>query len=162
VKAVQHYQRKGQDFSVEVNSHFIKVCIESNSPESAVAEFTKESSRIGAWTSATAFHNLTQSFQKSGDVKPMINVLHILTWKGVKPSKESIEIIVKAAAESGDAAQYAKAVEGATRVLGEAEAQNLSKTHPLIAAAAPAAAEPAATEAVAAEDAKSAAETPAK
>ena len=126
-KAVALYQRKGQDFSEEVNSHFINACIRGGQPIVAATELAKYGSRIGAWTTPASFERLVTSLEASGEVNESINVVQVLALKGVKLKKESVAIAVKAAASSGDAAIYNKTVESAIKILGAEEGQSVAE-----------------------------------
>lgn len=58
IQAQELFQRRGQDFSEEVNSHFIKACIRGSNPEAAANVLIKESNRMGAWSTATSLSAL--------------------------------------------------------------------------------------------------------
>ena len=130
-KAVALYQRKGQDFSEEVNSHFVNACIRGGQPIVAATEFAKYGSRIGAWTTPASFERLVASLEANGEVNESINVVQVLALKGVKLKKESVAIAVKAAASSGDAAIYNKTLESAIRILGAEDGQSVAEMFPL-------------------------------
>ena len=75
--AVALYQRKGQDFSEEVNSHFISACIRGGQPVVAAAELAKYACRIGAWTTPVAFERLAASLEAQGQARELIpGMLH--------------------------------------------------------------------------------------
>ena len=130
-KAVALYQRKGQDFSEEVNSHFVNACIRGGQPVVAATEFAKYGSRIGAWTTPASFERLVASLEESGEVNESINAVQVLALKGVKLKKESVAVVVKAAASSGDAAIYNKTVESAMKILGAKDGQSVAEMFPL-------------------------------
>jgi hypothetical protein len=50
------YQKKGQDFSEEINSHYVAASIKAQNFDPIIKDFLKYKNRIGAWTSANAFH----------------------------------------------------------------------------------------------------------
>jgi len=70
--AVALYQRKGQDFSEEVNSHFISACIRGGQPAVAAAELAKYACRIGAWTTPAAFERLVASLEAQGQAGELL------------------------------------------------------------------------------------------
>jgi hypothetical protein len=54
--AIKVYQKKGQDFSEEVNSHYVNASIRANNFAPIVEDFLKYKHRIGAWTTPSSFH----------------------------------------------------------------------------------------------------------
>lgn len=131
-QAVALYQRKGQDFSEEVNSHFVKACIRGGQPTAAATEFAKYGSRIGAWTTPASFDRLATSLEASGAANECISMVHTLSLKGVKLKTDSVAIALKAAAATGDNDVYSKTVESAVKLLGAEEAKSVATQYPLI------------------------------
>lgn len=160
---VELFQRKGQDFSEEVNSHFVAMCIRAGQPELAVKHFSKYNNRIGSWTTPKSFLSLaTAAIQASAaakdkqvaTVKDLATALDVITLKGVRVAPDSIKLLLQhCGAEPQVHAQLSTV---AARVLGADEGAKLVAQHPapVPEAAAPAAeavapaAAPAAAEAV--------------
>lgn len=160
---VELFQRKGQDFSEEVNSHFVAMCIRAGQPELAVKHFSKYNNRIGSWTTPKSFLSLaTAAIQASAaakdkqvaTVKDLATALDVITLKGVRVTPDSIKLLLQhCGAEPQVHAQLSTV---AARVLGADEGAKLVAQHPapVPEAAAPAAeavapaAAPAAAEAV--------------
>ena len=125
-KAVAVYQRKGQDFSEEANSHFVKACIRVNQPALAVTEFSTYKSRIGSWTTPTSLHRLIESLETSGETITIVDTLPVLIAKGVKVRKESLEIVFKSVVSCGEEEKYKKVVDVAVHALGDEEGRRLA------------------------------------
>ncbi len=130
-KAVALYQKKGQDFSEEVNSHFVKACIRGGQPIAAATEFAKYGNRIGAWTTPASFERLAASLEASGAAQESIAVVQTLSLKGVKLKSDSVAIAIKAAAATGDNDVYSKTVESAVKLLGAEEAKSIATQFPM-------------------------------
>ena len=133
-QAVALYQRKGQDFSEEVSSHFVKACIRGGQPTAAATELAKYGSRIGAWTTPASFERLVASLEATGAAQECVPVVHTLALKGVKLKSDSVAVAVKAAAATGDNEVYSKTVESAVKLLGAEEAKSIATQYPLQAA----------------------------
>lgn len=111
VGGVDLFQRKRQDFSEEINSLFIKLCIRFNSPQTAATIFLKYKNRISAWTTITALNRLLKSLSERNEVVLIIDMLKVLVSKGVRPNKDSFEIILSCEEFKTDAEQYSTLVE---------------------------------------------------
>ncbi len=114
---VSLYQRKGQDFSEEINSLFIKMCIRGKNLKVAAEELSTYENRLGAWTTPTSFHRLAEGLGFGRGAKLLTDAFDVVTQKGVKVSVASTELVLKACVEKGDAELHKKAAEGAARVL---------------------------------------------
>lgn len=69
-QAVLLYQRKGQDFSEEVNSHFITAVAERcQAPHEAALILAKYKNRIGAWSTGSSLTKLMEALVATGDVE---------------------------------------------------------------------------------------------
>mmetsp|Transcript_18238 Transcript_18238/g.18304 ORF Transcript_18238/g.18304 Transcript_18238/m.18304 type:complete len:283 (+) Transcript_18238:87-935(+) len=91
ILGVELYQRKGQDFSEEVNSHFIKAFLRANEPLKAVPIFLKYKNRISAWTTITSLNRLVKSLSEHRQTIPIIEILNLLHTKNIKPNYVTIE-----------------------------------------------------------------------
>jgi hypothetical protein len=95
VLAADLYQRKGQDFSEEVNSLFVKACVQAKDPHVAVDYFFLRKKRLGAWTTVTSFNRLTEAVLESGTPGNILGVAELLRYKGLYLNRESVELLVK-------------------------------------------------------------------
>jgi uncharacterized protein YifE (UPF0438 family) len=141
---VQLFQTKGQDFSEEVNSHFVSMCVRAEQPQVAIEHFSKYKNRIGSWTTPKSFHNLatdTVEQNKPELVQALSVALEVMVSKGVIVSSDSLKLLLQRAGESETHARLA-AVAG--KVLGLEAAAALVAAHPAPAAPAAAPAAPAA------------------
>ena len=130
VKAVELYQRKGQDFSEEVNSHFIQACVRSNSPSIALEYFLKPKNRLSAWTTATSLNRLLESVLANNLNANLLEVILILKSKGLYLNKRSIELCVEIGKNRSDegAEEFRnKLVEVAKEVLSAEEFKEVVK-----------------------------------
>jgi len=150
-KLVEVFQEKGQDFSEEVNSHFVAMCIRGEQPLVAVKQFSKYKNRIGAWTTPKSFHSLVTSALTEKDaevVKELAAALDTMTSKGVKVNADTVGLLY---GRSPDAETYTRIKTAASRCLTPDAAAALESAHPPPAPTAPApeaVAEAAAPEAV--------------
>ena len=155
---VELFQRKGQDFSEEVNSHFVAMCIRAGQPELAIKHFSKYNNRIGSWTTPKSFLSLaTAAIQASAaakdtqmaTVKDLATALDIVTLKGVRVTQDSLKLLLQHCGAEPQVHAQLSAV--AARVFGADEAAKLVAEYPAPAPAAPEteAAVPAATPAAA-------------
>jgi len=144
---VELFQRKGQDFSEEVNSHFVAMCIRAGQPELAIKHFSKYNNRIGSWTTPKSFLSLaTAAIQASAaakdkqvaTVKDLATALDVITLKGVRVTPDSIKLLLQHCGAEPQVHAQLSAV--AARVFGADEAAKLVAEYP--APAAPAAAAP--------------------
>ena len=106
LQAVALYQRKGQDFSEEVNSHFIRsVAVEGKQAVAAAKVISKWKNRIGAWGTTTSVEKLLRGLleqgpdaAEEGEEEPIsvaeltVNVLEVSQKKGVNMTKAVFEV----------------------------------------------------------------------
>ena len=152
--AVDLYQRKGQDFSEEVNSHFIRsVAVEGERAVSAAKVIAKWKNRIGAWGTTTSLQKLLQGLLDQGSPEEAVGdsevnvaelavtVLEVSQKKGVGLTKPNFEVAMKLIAEVEveveDEAPVAAAGEGEGGEVGESEGQEGEATEEKGASAAP-------------------------
>ena len=168
---VELFQLKGQDFSEEVNSHFVAMCIRAEQPEVAVKNFAVYKNRLGSWTTPKSFHNLTTAVlnqatgaaagvaageeaakEEGSVVQQLAAAVDTITRKGAHVSAESLALLLKlfSAGEQADAKAHGLVAASAVRVLGQEAATALVAANPApVAAAAEAAPAPAAPAAAA-------------
>ncbi len=130
VKTAEIYQRKGQDFSEEVNSHFIQACVRSKSPLVALEYFLKPKNRLAAWTTATSLNRLLESALANNANTNLLEVILILKSKGLHLNKRSIELCVEIGKNRNDegAEEFRnKIVEVAKEVLSAEEFKEIVK-----------------------------------
>lgn len=106
IQGVQLFQRKGQDFSEEVCSHFIKACIRTENSRAAVEIINKYNYRIGAWLTQTSLLNLLQSISATEDTKVLVHTVEIAAIKGLRVSVPIVELILKVCTEKCDLECY--------------------------------------------------------
>lgn len=94
--AAELFQRKGQDFSEETNSHFVMACIRGNAPGVVVEHFSDSKHRLGAWTTNKSFNRLLEALHEQ-DVLPeqFVDVLKTLKVKGLYLNDASVELLQK-------------------------------------------------------------------
>ena len=104
---VDLYQRKGQDFSEEVNSHFIRsVAVEGKQAVAVAKMIAKWKNRIGAWGTTTSLQRLMQGLidQAPADgsvdgeasiAELAVSVLEVSHRKGVGMTKPVFELAMK-------------------------------------------------------------------
>lgn len=141
LQMVELFQIKGQDFSEEVNSHFVSMCVRGEQPHIAIKQFSKYKNRIGAWTTPKSFHNLTSSvmeLQKSSAAtdapdltKELVTALDTVTLKGAKISPESLSLILQQCCEKKDLAMYTTASKAAARCLDKEALAVIHGAHPV-------------------------------
>jgi len=110
LSAVELYQIKGQDFSEEVNSHFISMCIRGGSPLLAVKHMSFFKNRLGARTTQTSLHRLVEACKdlKDDDLVLLITALETISIKGAKMNQESGAVILRACIANSNADLYNK------------------------------------------------------
>lgn len=54
-------QTKGNDFSEDINGHYVDMCIKYDRLDIIIKEFTVLKNRLGAWTSGGSFERYLQS-----------------------------------------------------------------------------------------------------
>ena len=99
------FQKKGQDFTEEVSSLFVKSCIKHNDPLMAVNLFLKINRRISAWQTASSVHRLIESVRSKSTteyVTQSVNLLGVLSYKGVKINEATIQLVTEDAAVRND------------------------------------------------------------
>jgi hypothetical protein len=145
--AIDWFQEKGFDFNEELNSLFIKKCLEGNQPDAVVKRFLYRKGRIGSWCTPSSIHRLLSALQEQQDHQAIIQLIQVLTPKGVQPDLKSFEIVFQAATDPSVASSYEEMAKIAQRLLPTEDFQTLTQKYPAPPAAAAAAAEaPATTE----------------
>lgn len=130
VLGVELYQRKGQDFSEEVNSHFIKACLKADDPMRAVPVLLKYKNRIGAWTTVTSLSRLSEGLLAKGEAAAVVDVLEAVTKKGLLPGALNVELALKAAVTNSDPALFQRAAAVGSQTLTAADAEELLRRYP--------------------------------
>lgn len=129
--AADLYQRKGQDFSEEINSHYIKACIRTNTVGTAVECFGRPEHRLGAWTTVKGLVSLLESAPADVSLDSVVSMLHVLQKKGLRMNEKIFEAAA-ALVQRRPAAEQAAAGEGeaapALARLREIASQSLSET----------------------------------
>ena len=149
VQMVELYQRKGQDFSEEVASHFVSMTIRGEQPMVAVKALAKYKNRIGAWVTPKSFHNLVtsvlsmeavQKAEGEGEVKGegevegplrlLASALETVSKKGVKLGADDVQEVARRLSEAGDLEAYIKVMAAAPRVIDAEAVERIAKLHP--------------------------------
>lgn len=108
--AIDWYQEKGFDFTEELNSIFVKLCIEEDRPEIAVQRFLYKKGRIGSWSTVTSINRLLKCLLEKNDAETMVQVIKVLSPKGVPLNLQSVEILAQACQKNGSAELYNEAL----------------------------------------------------
>ena len=134
VKMVENFQRKGQDFSEEVASHFVSMCVRGEQPMAAVKVIAKYKNRIGAWVTPKSFHNLIASAlsvaptEGEDPVKELVAALEVVSRKGVRVNAEDVQELVMRSAV--DLETYNKVIAAASRVVDQDAVAEIAALYP--------------------------------
>eukprot|EP00602_Paraphysomonas_sp_CaronLab_P004631 CAMPEP_0185017780 /NCGR_PEP_ID=MMETSP1103-20130426/676_1 /TAXON_ID=36769 /ORGANISM="Paraphysomonas bandaiensis, Strain Caron Lab Isolate" /LENGTH=194 /DNA_ID=CAMNT_0027547347 /DNA_START=198 /DNA_END=782 /DNA_ORIENTATION=- len=133
--AVDWFQEKGYDFTEELNSVFVKTCVQGNQPEIAVKRFVYAKGRMGSWSTASSLNYLFGSLLEKGDAESMVNVLSTVVPKGVRPNVTTAELCLQACSQCQNRELYESALDICRRfVLVPSELENITQKHPIPAA----------------------------
>lgn len=102
---VDMFQRKGQDFSEEVNAHFVKAGIRSSSVRSTIDVLLQYNHRIGAWTSTNSLNYLLSKLPTTDvtlEASTVLKLLQELPRRGVVVDERAFTHAVKFAAAKKD------------------------------------------------------------
>lgn len=109
ILGVELYQSKGQDFTEEISSLFVKTCIKHGDPMAAVKIFLKLNRRIAAWQSATSVKRLVEAAYATAAASSLpaptteaVNLLGVLQYKGVHVLPETVTLVAGDAAKTND------------------------------------------------------------
>jgi hypothetical protein len=117
---IDWFQKKGFDFSEELNTLFIDACVRGQKPEVAVSRFIYGKGRIGAWSTPRSLNKLFKMLRERNDAESMLTVLEALIPKNVRVNNVTITLCLKACCEVQSRNMYLQAVE-LTRGAVEAE-----------------------------------------
>lgn len=107
VRGVNLYQSKGQDFSEEVNAHFVKQMLQMGAVDQALHVLTKPQHRLGAYMTPKSTDTFLQALAAKPNVPGMVKVLQTLQNKGLfLKSVETATTVLKLVSEAGDAELY--------------------------------------------------------
>ena len=106
VFAVRLYERKGYDFTEEINSLFVKACIRGGSPDVAATELAKYKYRIGAWTTTTSLNRLLEALKSSPDAKLTSQLMQTLSLKGLVFAQISYDLALNNCVDRNDLEAY--------------------------------------------------------
>jgi hypothetical protein len=129
--AVDWFQEKGFDFSEELNSMFITRCVEANQPNLAVTRFLYRKGRIGSWSTPSSFHRLLSSLQAHEDHDSIIQLIQVLTPKGVRPDLRSFDIVFNSCLKKESRELYELTAEKAKGLLSSEDYQGLLEKYPI-------------------------------
>ena len=102
---VELFQKKGQDFTEEISSLFVKTCIKHNEPLMAVDLFLKLNRRLAAWQTSSSIHRLIESVRSKSSseyVTQSVNLLGVLSYKGVRLAEPTIRLVTEDASIRND------------------------------------------------------------
>jgi hypothetical protein len=134
--AVDWFQEKRYDFTEELNSIFINVCIDDDQLDIATSRLLYKKGRIGAWTSTTSLNRLLAALLEKGDAETMAQLLFILTPKGVRVNSFSIGSCLDACCRAQQRGLYERVVEVAAKHMTEKDLAELTAKYPIPAEAA--------------------------
>jgi hypothetical protein len=95
---VELYQRKGQDFSEEICSHFIQACIRSKGTHLAGKIFLDKRNRISAWASPKMLANILTHLEE--DHQTALEVTLAMAKKGLVLNEEVFSRVLKVTSSS--------------------------------------------------------------
>jgi hypothetical protein len=82
------YQRKGHDFSEEINSLFIRLCIAAKNPKAAVDICSVYKYRLGAWSTPASLGKLIESMsdkmKTDGTAEDLVGLVNLVTVSHAK------------------------------------------------------------------------------
>jgi hypothetical protein len=130
--AADLYQRKGLDFSEEVNSHYIKACIRTGTIGVAVECLRRPEHRLGAWTTLKGLLNLLESAPEDVSLSSLVDMLSILQKKGLRLNSKVFEtaaaLVVRRPSSAGEGDNHLSRLrEVASRALSEGELNSIFK-----------------------------------
>jgi hypothetical protein len=128
--AVDWFQEKGFDFSEELNSIFVRVCVDGGRPEIAAERFVYAKGRIGSWSTPSSLLKLLTALKEKESFESIIQVTHTITPKGVRPNVNSFEIVLEACVKANSKDNYDTTVTLAQNILTSEEVQNLIQKIP--------------------------------
>lgn len=130
--AVDWFQEKRYDFTEELNSIFINICIEDDQVDIATSRLLYKKGRIGAWTSTSSLNRLLAALLEKGDAETMAQLLFTLTPKGVRINATSIGSCLDACCRSQQRELYQRVVsEVAVSHISETELVALTEKYPI-------------------------------
>jgi len=130
--AVELYQKKGQDFSEDVNGLFVKMCVQAGSPIVAINHFKKFKNRLSAWSTQTSLHRLVEACKdmKGQDFELLIEAVETISVKGIKMKVESASILLNICISEKSSALYERTVAFLPRFFNDEVIQKLLQDHP--------------------------------
>ena len=128
---VRMYQTKGQDFSEDIASHFIRACLRVENPKAAAVECSKYKNRIGAWVTPKPLHLLIAKLVEINEIEAIVNMLDTVSKKGAISKLESFEILMPAI-KSDESFQnlHPIALTAASKMLTKENYEKLSLDYP--------------------------------
>jgi hypothetical protein len=90
------WQKKGQDFSEDVASHFVRACLRAENPKIAAEICAKYKYRIGAWLTPKPMTPLVEELVKKNEIEVLISMFITISLKGVIATKESFSLLFDA------------------------------------------------------------------
>lgn len=137
VKGLEIYQRKGQEFSEELNSHFIKACIRGENPHAAAEMIAIRKNRIGAWSTPTSIHRLVETLLtspnvNSDDISLVVDVLDSVSSKGINFNSKTIELVLEStkSTEKKHFQLHTKTIEAARSKLVDSNIETIESKYP--------------------------------
>ena len=118
VLAAELYNKKGNDFSVEVNALFIRSCLKGNNTKAVIDHFKVFSNRLSAWTGIPSFNRLLESIIQENVTENVAEVVDILKKKGLS-LKYSYDVLMKLRDSTSDEALKNKIIEILKQDMGE-------------------------------------------
>ena len=127
---IDWFQKKGFDFTEELNSAFIQLCLENDQLDPIKQRFLIKKNRISSWTTPSSIYKLLSSLQTKEDYNSIIDLTEILTSKGVRPDLRSFEIVFHACLQLKAIEKYETFITLAKNLLKDEEIQTLQEKYP--------------------------------
>jgi hypothetical protein len=128
--AIDWFQEKGFDFNEELNSLFIKKCLEGNQTDAVVKRFLYRKGRIGSWCTPSSIYRLLSALHEQQEHQAIIQLIQVLTPKGVQPDLKSFEIVFQAVSTPASASSYDEMAKIAQGLLSAEDYQYLIQKYP--------------------------------
>lgn len=131
-KAITLYNRKAQDFSLEICSIFIKKCITYGDIKIATEAICKPGNRIGAWMSDRSAKLIFGELASQGDFATLGEVFKAVAHRDPKKfyTITYLEYLLQLSATEAGIAVYDLVMEKCVAHLSAEEVESLRSSHP--------------------------------
>lgn len=129
--AVDWFQEKRYDFNEELNSIFVKLCIDDDQLNIATKRLLYKKGRIGAWTTTSSLNRLLNALLEKGEVSTMVDLLDTLAPKGVRMNSASFEACLDASCRGQNRSAYERTVAISGKYLSDDDLSALTEKYPI-------------------------------